>query len=578
MSKFGQWDEAQVKAEAAKIENAARHGDSSQAFREEDDRITRSSTDPEVRRANAAAVTAQLERDGYLPVCGFDLAAAAKASYRQPQCGDSMGRTSNILTNSPSESIERAIYNRESYAPNLQFGDTRPAVPKAELSMAKDASDIKHNGSGEKRASSKSHEESMNELAAKLKEMEEKKNSLQKEFEQLKNKGKESDTTYDGTRHDRKHDRSHDRRHDNRNHPRDRMPAHEDEHVKELPKVKREDSKLPEYPKRKSDGADAHTELPKIKIVEKDKSEESKVSEQQAIARVALKGMVATLDREVAAQRMKPTIGYGQQEVHANVGVTSYKDGSMHIAGEPYGTIDIGPKTKLTVEQDGSILATDTNGTKYHFLSKPDATGLLFERTDKENNILRKYAPNADKLISEVITQNSDGGTTSVKQFNKEEASVFNNPVNTNRADWITSTSATWNKKGVLQSETVEYGRDSIYDLGEIRKTKEIFHYDEHGRRPKSGVSAEHFYDNGFKFTELGTGQTYIQRRAVSFADDPVKAEHQAAKNHNGTETFEGVEWALSNKQLRKGVHIDRNDRKLPEDYSLWFNVGDLKQ
>ncbi|CAN5465730.1 hypothetical protein BH10CYA1_BH10CYA1_46910 [soil metagenome] len=524
MSNSGQWDHAQVIEEAKTIEEAAQHGDSSKAFRDEDDRITRSSRDPEVRRANAAAVTAQLERDGYLPVCGFDLAAAANGRYRAPGCGDKMGSVSNILTNSPSESIERAIYSREQNAGNLQFGDIRPSMPKEQHVEAPKAPDViraKIDAKGE----GKSELDHMKALAEEMRKLNEANQQLRKELEALKAGKQPVDTAHDA-----------------------KADAAGKNHSQEINK----------------------------------QVEESKAAE-QALSRTLLKEMVGKLDLSVAAKRIDKSDGDKQPEVTANVAVTANKDGSMHIAGEPYGTIDLDAKAKLKVEQDGSILATDSKGTTYHFLSKPDAHAMLLETTDKDNNILRKYAPNNEKLISESITRNADGGYTSSKQFNKNEvpyAEYFHgqqltNPLNTNRNDWITATSATYGKDNLLQSETVDYGKSGYKEAGEIRKVKEIFHYD-HGKIADKGLYAEHFYDNGYKFCELSSGQTYIQRRVVDHDVDPVKYDDQAAKN--GSVKYHGNDWALSNKQLRPGIHILRTQRDLPESYWNWSDEGELER
>lgn len=569
MSRFGEWDQAQVLEEAKKIEDAARNGDSSKAFRDEDARITRSSVDPEVRRANAAAVTAQLERDGFLPVCGFDLAAAAHASYRAPQCGDTMGNTSNILTNSPSESIERAIYNRESYASNLQFGDSRPSVPKAPKAESTDSSKSANNGSLDRKSE-------MEMMQARLE-------AMRSELERIKAERKNADTPHDGKHHGRRD------RHSEKN---------EDHDARNLSKPKSVEA-LPDVHKAKPNGADKLPHLPNL--TEKDKHdkkpdaiesakrmEELKAAEQLA-ARAHLKEMIGKLDLTIVAQRLDPNYGLKQAEVRPSVAVNTSKDGTMHIAGEPYGYIDLNAQTKLKVEKDGSILATDSKGTTYHFLSNPDKNHMLLETTDKENNKLRKFAPNDEKLISEKITRNKDGGYTSFKQYNTKEEPVVDhivdplvgkvfgpllNPLNTNREDWVVSTTKIYGKDDRLQTETVDYGKSQYSPPLRAQKIQETFHYDP-VKRAKDGVAAEHTYDNGFKYTELVSGQTYIQRRVVNHDVDPIKFENQS--NKNGSVKYQGVDWALSNKQLREGVHIDKGQRDLPEIYFTWRTEGELE-
>jgi hypothetical protein len=72
------WNQTQVHAEAAKLEQAALKGDSTKAFSSENWDIEHSSTNPGIQRQNAASVTAQLQKDGFLPVVEFDLAKSYK--------------------------------------------------------------------------------------------------------------------------------------------------------------------------------------------------------------------------------------------------------------------------------------------------------------------------------------------------------------------------------------------------------------------------------------------------------------------------------------------------------------------
>lgn len=565
MANDGIWNQTQVQNEAAKIEAAARCGDSTRAFQQEDRDINNSSINPEVRKANASAVSRQLEKDGFLPVCAFDMAKASQAPYQKPECGDGLlgsGRLNkDLVVYSPSISIERELFSKEQRTNvDMHFGtSTRPDVPRDPKSEAPANREIKEVAPAKVEKSAT--EKLLETMNARLEVLEKKNTALETELAEYKS-GKRT-SKVDAPK----------------------VEAPKVEAKAEVPKVfvptKPEAHKV-EAPAPKPVGpAKAEVHKPEAKA-EAFKIEAPKVTDSvdNSVMHSLLKQTVGKIDLITVVAVMNTGDGYTTPEVKPRVSITEDKDGAMHIKGEPYGTIDLDAKTQYKLDKDGAIVAKDSAGKSYRFYSSPTDTGMVLQTDDGHGNFLNKFAPNKEKLISQVVTRNSKEWT-SRSEYNSTEGDYSTNPLAVRRDDWMTGNTEIYDAQtGKLKTQVLDFGKSA--DEG-IRKVQEIHHYNDDAAT-KRGVAVEHIYDNGYKFTELATGQTYIQRRVVAREDNPDKFRIQSEKNAsvndpetaNGSLTYGGKTWALSNKQLRPGIHIEGGQRDTPEGYRTWYTEGEL--